>query len=516
MKKQTVLLTLSLLAVSAAWAGGAGQPAVKPAAKCQSVGALIGNDATLSTLASTLVSSGLEIDLNKGSYTVFAPNDAAFAKMPSDQLAGLLNDSDQLQSVLKYHVVGGKITATQLGSLKNVKSSFDGQLLSVSKSGKQIGSAQIVRTIPACNGVVYVVNSVLMPKFAPVVAAPVPATSTVVVAPAQPATEPVAEQPATEPVVTEPAVAEPTVEVVTEPVAEEVTTEEVSEMPSNTVYDVIVADERFSTLRDLLSDAGLNETLLDGEYTILAPTNAAFEAFNQEQLAVIASDPVLLKEVLNYHIIKGKTDAAALASATELVSVQDRKITLRHDGDKVYLGDALVDVATPITTADNGVIYALDKLVLPEGLTIEAPAMAAATEVPTLANTATFLTTDLRFSTFAELAKLAGLLDSLNTTEYTVFLPTNAAFEKMDAAQLTALKADPVALKAFVEAYLVPGVVKAADLPSKPELTTVQGGKLLLKQDNGKYLIGEISIDPTTAVETSNGTLYIVDTLLPR
>ena len=117
------------------------------------------------TLATALQKAGLVDTLKgKGPFTVFAPTDAAFAKVPKDQLDALLADKDKLTAVLTYHVVPGKVMAKDVkaGSVKTVQ----GSSLTVSTSGGvKVDSANVVKTdIVADNGVIHVIDEVVLPK----------------------------------------------------------------------------------------------------------------------------------------------------------------------------------------------------------------------------------------------------------------------------------------------------------------------------------------------------------------
>ena len=117
------------------------------------------------TLAAALQKAGLVDTLKgKGPFTVFAPTDAAFAKVPKDQLDALLADKDKLTKVLTYHVVPGKVLAKDVkaGKVKTVQ----GSELTVSTSGGvKVDDASVVKPdIVADNGVIHVIDSVVLPK----------------------------------------------------------------------------------------------------------------------------------------------------------------------------------------------------------------------------------------------------------------------------------------------------------------------------------------------------------------
>jgi uncharacterized surface protein with fasciclin (FAS1) repeats len=117
------------------------------------------------TLAAALTAAGL-IDTLKGPgpFTVFAPTDDAFAKIPKAQLDALLADKSKLTAVLTYHVVAGKVMAKDVkaGKVKTVQ----GSELTVSTAGGVMvdGAKVIAADIVADNGVIHVIDSVVLPK----------------------------------------------------------------------------------------------------------------------------------------------------------------------------------------------------------------------------------------------------------------------------------------------------------------------------------------------------------------
>jgi uncharacterized surface protein with fasciclin (FAS1) repeats len=117
------------------------------------------------TLATALGAAGL-VDTLKGPgpFTVFAPTDEAFAKIPKADLDALLKDKAKLTSVLTYHVVAGKIMAADVkaGKVKTVQGS---DLTVTTMGGVMVNNAHVVKTdIVADNGVIHVIDTVLMPK----------------------------------------------------------------------------------------------------------------------------------------------------------------------------------------------------------------------------------------------------------------------------------------------------------------------------------------------------------------
>ena len=117
------------------------------------------------TLAAALTAAGLiETLKGKGPFTVFAPTDEAFAKIPKADLDALLKDKAKLTAVLTYHVVPGKVMAKDVkaGKVKTVQGS---ELTISTTAGVKVDNATVVKTdIGADNGVIHVIDSVIMPK----------------------------------------------------------------------------------------------------------------------------------------------------------------------------------------------------------------------------------------------------------------------------------------------------------------------------------------------------------------
>ena len=117
------------------------------------------------TLATALDAAGLIPTLKgKGPFTVFAPTDEAFAKIPKAQLDALLADKAKLSAVLTYHVVAGKVMAKDVKAGK-VKSVHGSELTIATAGGVMVDGAKVTATdIVADNGVIHVIDSVVLPK----------------------------------------------------------------------------------------------------------------------------------------------------------------------------------------------------------------------------------------------------------------------------------------------------------------------------------------------------------------
>jgi uncharacterized surface protein with fasciclin (FAS1) repeats len=118
------------------------------------------------TLVTAVKAAGL-VDTLKGDgpFTVFAPSDEAFAKIPKEQLAALLADKDALIAVLTYHVVPGKVMAADVVGLDSATSVQGSSITIDTSEGVKVDGANVVMTdIEASNGVIHVIDTVIMPK----------------------------------------------------------------------------------------------------------------------------------------------------------------------------------------------------------------------------------------------------------------------------------------------------------------------------------------------------------------
>ncbi len=118
------------------------------------------------TLVEAVKAAGLVETLSgEGPFTVFAPTDEAFAKIPADTLQAVLNDREKLTAILTYHVVPGKLMASDVVRSSQLQT-VQGQSITVStEGGVRVDDANVIQTdIEADNGVIHVIDAVIMPR----------------------------------------------------------------------------------------------------------------------------------------------------------------------------------------------------------------------------------------------------------------------------------------------------------------------------------------------------------------
>jgi uncharacterized surface protein with fasciclin (FAS1) repeats len=160
-------LVLALLAAVAAVIGASATQARTTGARSQGdIVATATAAGKFTTLTKLLKRAGLVSALRQpGPYTVFAPTDAAFKKVPKKTLNALLANKAKLKAVLLYHVVAGKVTAADVSMLKSAKT-LNGKSVRIRLSGANVfvNQAKVTKAdVMASNGVIHVINAVLIP-----------------------------------------------------------------------------------------------------------------------------------------------------------------------------------------------------------------------------------------------------------------------------------------------------------------------------------------------------------------
>lgn len=121
---------------------------------------------SFSTLVKAVEAAGLVETLKgEGPFTVFAPTDEAFAKIPADTINAVLADKEKLTAILTYHVVAGKVMASDVVNLTSAKTVQGGEIRISADNGVRINDANVIQTDIVCdNGVIHVIDSVIMPS----------------------------------------------------------------------------------------------------------------------------------------------------------------------------------------------------------------------------------------------------------------------------------------------------------------------------------------------------------------
>jgi uncharacterized surface protein with fasciclin (FAS1) repeats len=280
------------------------------------------------------------------------------------------------------------------------------------------------------------------------------------------------------------------------------------------VIAVARGDAQFSILVEAVEAAGLTNTLsAPGSFTVFAPTNDAFASLLTElglTKAQLFADKPLLTAVLQYHVLDSKVSKAQVPLGQPIEPLAGGYFKIDSVNNALQITDGRNRVSTIVVAdvaASNGVIHAIDKVLLPADKTVLQTAQALAAGSPA------------EFTILSAAVEAAGLSDTLNGTgPFTVFAPTDAAFADLLAQlNITAdqLLANTDLLTKVLTYHVVPGLVLKAQVPLDTAITTVQGqtfqvdSSLTITDASG----GRSNI-VTPDVLASNGVIHVINKVL--
>jgi uncharacterized surface protein with fasciclin (FAS1) repeats len=256
------------------------------------------------TLATALTEADLVSALKgKGPFTVFAPTDEAFSKLPDGTLETLLKPENkkQLAAILTYHVVPGKVTAKEVVKLSGAKT-LNGQRVDIKvKDGKvTVDNATVVKADIECsNGVIHVIDQVILPA-------------------------------------------------------------------DQNLVETAAAAGQFKTLLTAATKAGLAGVLAnDGPFTVFAPTDDAFAALPEGTVESLLKpeNKQKLADILKYHVVAGRVYSEDALAAGKAKTLSGKKIKISATGGVARVNKAKI-LKTDID-ASNGVIHVIGSVLLP-------------------------------------------------------------------------------------------------------------------------------------------------------
>jgi transforming growth factor-beta-induced protein len=261
-------------------------------------------DGRFTTLVTAVQAAGL-VDALKGEgpLTVFAPTDDAFAALPEGTVEALLADIPTLTDILLYHVVPGKVMASDVVELNNALT-LNGQYvdIKVEDGNVMIDNAQVIITdIDASNGVIHVIDAVILPE------------------------------------------------------SRDIVDIAVEDGRFTTLVTAVEAAGLVDTLKS------------EGPFTVFAPTDEAFAALPEGTVEALLADIPALTDVLLYHVVPGKVMAAdvlGLDGQSAGTALEGQSNAIKVDGENVILNNSVNVIITDIE-ASNGVIHVIDAVLLP-------------------------------------------------------------------------------------------------------------------------------------------------------
>ena len=415
----------------------------------------------LSALNQTTDFLGLD---GPGPLTLFAPTN--FSTLPPLFLEPEWNS--HLANVLSYHVVSGEVLSADLTQGRSIPTQLPNNDVTVTSAPDplQVNDINIISAdVQPDNGVIHVMEQVLLPPSA-----------------------------------------------------------------RDGAVDLFESFEDFSTLVSLLNTAGLVDSLREeGPITVFAPTNDAFEQLPAGTLEELQQGDIeLLRSALLYHVVPDYVQYADLNGETQFVTLQGANITLNTNPNTAN--------GNPISPSDllvrNGLVQVIDTVLLPPTPTTTAPTTTPTTTTTTLAPTTTPTVTPTpdaddntlvdaillepeRFSTLGELLEIANLTELLQGDgPYTVFAPTNGAFDALPTGTLDSLRAKPEPLADLLLYHVVSGIFLSSNFTGVgQQIPTVQG------QDISVTALAPLTLNENAEVigsdlVVSNGVLHVISNVM--
>ena len=279
----------------------------------QTIDSIVASDTSFTILNSAINQAGLTATLSgAGPFTVFAPNDAAFAASGLTSTAISSLSPANLSTILLYHTIPSKILASQVPAgpdAKVVTASGDSVFVTNNANGVFVNGISVVTpNVSASNGVIHIISKVLLP----------PAGNLVQVAQADTSF-------------------------------------------SYLVAAVLRASQGSTNVASVLSSGGI--------YTVFAPTNNAFRAADFPTIASInAADPATLTSILTYHVIAGRVFSSDLTNGATPTTVNGETVTISLGSGAQVKGMSNTTPSNITATnimATNGVVHVIDQVLLP-------------------------------------------------------------------------------------------------------------------------------------------------------
>lgn len=396
------------------------------------------NDGRFTTLVAAVKKAGLVDALTVGGdLTVFAPTDDAFATLLSELgiTAGELLENPELGNILLYHVVGAALDSDAVSAETHIETLL-GKDVEVKVVGEDLfinDSKVIIENIKASNGIIHVINAVLLP---------------------------------------------PTLQ---------------------TIPEIAVDAGIFNTLVAALQKTGLDAALTnEGPFTVFAPTDDAF-ALLLGELGITPEELLENKDLANillYHVVDGRLKAEDVVELERITTKMGKVLKVNVTDDGVFINDSKV-VRTDIK-AENGIIHVIDMVLIPES-------MPSIVEIAADAG---------NFQTLVSALQATGLDEALEGDgPFTVFAPTDEAFEKLPDWLLNFLVNNPKWLERILLYHVVAGDLQASEVIEEKYIKTLNGNSVVSKVKGEEVFINNAKV-MSADIEASNGTIHVIDNVL--
>ncbi|MCF2949795.1 fasciclin domain-containing protein [Paraglaciecola aquimarina] len=409
------------------------------------------------TLVAALEATGLVATLSdtNAKFTVFAPTDEAFALLGQDTINALLADTDTLTDILTYHVIGSEVdAATAIGLAGTTVEVVNGDMIGLSLDGDNL----LVNTSTVTMTDIQTDNGIIH-----------------------------------------------VIDAVLLPPADAVT-------PSANIVETAVANGSFTTLVAALQVTGLDTVLADenATFTVFAPTDDAFALIGDETINTLLNNTDMLSDILLQHVVVDSAVDSVTAyslngAMVETASMATIPLQINTTSDMLTFGGANVIIKDIHTT--NGIIHVIDAVIVAD-VTIPAPPMSL---VDVAAANGSFTTLVSALQSTGLDSTLANL-----SNDYTVFAPSDEAFEKLAEGTLDSLTTEQ--LSNILLYHVLPGKVMADAAITLAQsddnkVTTANNDMLALSYVDSTLFVNGATVS-TADVMADNGIIHVIDNVI--
>jgi len=267
---------------------------------------------------------------------------------------------------------------------------------------------------------------------------------------------------------------------------------------SNSIYDIVSNSADHNTLKVAIDACALNGTLsAPGSLTLFAPTDAAFNLLPAGTVAALLADIPQLTDILKHHVVGATVMSSALSNNQVVTTLLGTDVTVTITGGNVYIDNAMVTFADII--ADNGVVHVIDAVLLP----------------PTPSNSIYDIVSNSADHTTLKVAIDACALDATlsGNGPFTLFAPTDAAFNLLPAGTVTALLNDIPQLTDILKHHVVGDSVMSGMLSNNQVVTTLLGTDVTITINGGNVYIDNAMVTVADIV-ADNGVVHVINAVL--
>ena len=268
---------------------------------------------------------------------------------------------------------------------------------------------------------------------------------------------------------------------------------------STSVFDIISEHPFLQSLELAIVTAGLDTNLNNnGPFTVFAPSDDVFAAIDSTQLQTLLSNTDVLTAILANHVHLGTLMASDLTDGLSVSNLLGSNFTVTNDGISIMIDDATITVEDLV--ADNGVVHIIDMILVPN--------------IDTTLTVIDLIDNSPMHTILSSAINAANLGEALSGDgPYTVFAPTDDAFDNLPEGTLDALLADLPQLTAILKHHVHAGLVMSADLTDGMTLTTLNDDQLNVSVNGLIYMI-DLSTIISEDIEASNGVVHVINMVL--